>query len=83
MLDELKKVTPRNDSGQRKHKYFQRLTANVGYPKLREHLGSVTTLMKLSSDWNDFMMKLERIHPKVSDQLAFDLEVDSRSGRGL
>lgn len=83
VLDELKKVTPRNEKGLRKHKYFQRLTANVGYPKLREHLGSVTTLMKLSSDWTDFMLKLERIHPKVSDQLAFDLELDGKSDRGL
>lgn len=83
VLDELKKVTPRNEKGQRKHKYFQRLTANIGYPKLREHLGSVTTLMKLSSDWNDFMLKIERIHPKVSDQLVLDLELDGKSGRGL
>lgn len=83
VLDELKKVTPRSESGVRKHKYFQRLTTNVGYPKLREHLGSVTTLMKLSEDWNDFMLKLERIHPKVGDQLAFDLDTDPKSARGL
>lgn len=83
VLEELKNVTPRTEKGNLKHKYFQRLTANVGYPKLREHLGSVTTLMKLSDDWNDFMLKLERIHPKVGDQLAFDLEMDAKSGRGL
>lgn len=83
VLEELKDVTPRNEKGQRKHKYFQRLTANVGYPKLREHLGSVTTLMKLSDDWHDFIVKLERIHPKVGDQLSFELEMDPKSGRGL
>jgi hypothetical protein len=41
VLDELKRVTPRDDKGRLKHTYFQRLTENVGYPKLREHLGSV------------------------------------------
>jgi hypothetical protein len=60
VLAELKNVTPRDDHGRRKHKYFQRLTTNVGYPKLREHLGSVVTIMKLSANWQDFMGKLDR-----------------------
>jgi hypothetical protein len=47
VLDELQRVTPKDEKGRRKHRYFQRLTQNVGYPKLREHLGSVVTLMKL------------------------------------
>lgn len=64
VLEELKRVTPRNDSGRRKHKYFQRLTSEIGYPKLREHLGSVVTIMKLSSNWEDFQEKLDMIHPK-------------------
>ena len=45
VLEELKRVTPRSDNGRYKDKFFQRLTSNVGYPKLREHLGSVVTLM--------------------------------------
>lgn len=44
-------------------KMFQHLTAGTGYPKLREHLGSVMTLMKLSDDWGEFKAKLDRIHP--------------------
>lgn len=64
VLDELKRVQDKGASGQPRHKLFQRLTANVGYPKLREHLGSVVTLMKLSDDWSDFKVKLDRLHPK-------------------
>ena len=30
---------------------FQRLTTNRGYPQLREHLGSIVTMMKMSPDW--------------------------------
>lgn len=85
VLDELKRVTPKNESGRRKHKYFQRLTNNVGYPKLREHLGSVVTIMKLSSNWSDFMEKLNRLLPKYGStmQLPLDYDQATDSGSGL
>jgi hypothetical protein len=55
VLDELKRVTPRDEeTGRYKHRFFQRLTANTGYPKLREHLGAVVAVMKLSRDYDDF-----------------------------
>lgn len=85
VLEELKKVTPRDEKGRARHKYFQRLTTNVGYPKLREHLGSVVTLMKLSRDWQDFAMKLDQIHPRVGHTLPlpFDDEPMADTGTGL
>jgi hypothetical protein len=79
VLDELKRLTPKSDSGRRRHKYFQHLTQNIGYPKLREHLGSVVTLMKLSEDWSDFMRKLNRFHPRVGDNLVLPFD----DGHGL
>ena len=40
VLEELKKANPKDEAtGRRKHKKFQWLTSNIGYPKLREHLG--------------------------------------------
>jgi hypothetical protein len=48
VLEELKHRNPKQESGRRRHKYFQWLTTNTGYPKLREHLGSVVAIMKLS-----------------------------------
>jgi hypothetical protein len=85
VLDELKRVTPKDEKGRRKHKFFQRLTSNVGYPKLREHLGSVVAIMKLSDTWNDFTRKLERIHPRLGETLPLplDYEFDSDDGQGL
>jgi hypothetical protein len=74
VLEELRTVTPRTEEGRLKHKYFQRLTANVGYPQLREHLGSVVTLMKLSDGWTDFMTKLDRIHPRYGDTIPLTLD---------
>jgi hypothetical protein len=84
VLDELRKVTPRTDAGTRKHKYFQRLTSNLGYPKLREHLGSVVTLMKLSRDWRDFEDKLDHIHPRFGETMSLPLDFDQPdNGIGL
>lgn len=82
VLEELQRVTPKNESGRRKHKYFQKLTSNVGYPKLREHLGSVVSIMKLSDDWNDFTFKLDRLHPRYGEtkMLPFNFDDD---GKGL
>jgi P63C domain len=79
VLDELKRVQVKDEEGRPKHKLFQRLTTNIGYPKLREHLGSVVTLMKLSADWADFQNKLDRIHPRFGDtmMLPFDQDDDS------
>jgi hypothetical protein len=84
VLEELQRVTPKDDKGRRKHRYHQRLTQNIGYPKLREHLGSVVTLMKLSKDYKDFERKLDRIHPRIGDTipLPFD-EFGDMEYRGL
>ncbi|MGH6770992.1 MAG: P63C domain-containing protein [Xanthobacteraceae bacterium] len=47
VLEQLKKVNPKDEAtGRRKHKNFQWLTSNAGYPKLREHLGAVIAIMK-------------------------------------
>lgn len=74
VLEELKRVTPRNEDGRPKAKYFQSLTSNTGYPKLREHLGKVVMMMQLSTDYADFKAKLERFLPKQSDQMTLTLE---------
>lgn len=74
VLDELKRVQRRGSTGKPKDKLFQRLTNNAGYPKLREHLGSVVTLMKMSSDWDSFKHNLDRIHPKFNETIPLELD---------
>jgi hypothetical protein len=74
VLDELKKVTPPDQTGRLKDKLFQRLTQNIGYPKLREHLGSIVTLMKLSRDYPEFKRHLDNIHPRWDKTLPLPLE---------
>lgn len=74
VLDELKSTTPRDDSGRRKHKFFQKLTTDLGHPKLREHMASILTIMRLSNDYEDFYEKLEKIHPQYNKTLQIQYE---------
>jgi hypothetical protein len=50
---------------------------DFGHPKLREHLASVITIMKLSKDYDtDFMEKLNRIHPGWDKTLPLPFKSD-------
>lgn len=80
VLDELKRVQEKGATGRPKHKLFQKLTSNTGYPKLREHLGSVVTLMRLSDDWDEFKSHLDRMHPKWTADTPIDGLQVPRSG---
>jgi hypothetical protein len=85
VLKELKDVTLRDDNGRARHKYFQRLTSNIGYPKLRELLGAVVAIMKLSNDWYDFMNKLDYQYPRYGDTIPMPLLFEGKpdDGKGL
>jgi hypothetical protein len=78
-------MNPKDESGRRKHKNFQWLTRNVGYPKLREHLGAVVATMRLSSDWYDFKAKLDKNYPRVGrpTQLSIEFPDEQDTGQGL
>jgi hypothetical protein len=77
VLEELKKATPRKPDGRLKHHLHRRLTEEIGHPKLREHLASVTSLMKISSTYEQFEKFLDTAHPKYTENmvLPFDGEV--------
>lgn len=71
ILEELKKKTKSASNGT---KLFQSLTPNIGQQKLREHLSSAVTIMKLSDDYPDFITKMNKIHPRFDDIVPQDLE---------
>jgi len=80
VVDELKRLTPKNSKGRRKHKMFQHLTEDIGHPRLREHLSAVIALMKASTSWSNFYRMIERALPRYNTTLplpwdeAFDDE---------
>ena len=81
VLAELKRLNPKDEkTKRRKHKLFQRLTEDVGHDRLREHLASVTTLMRASATWGGFYRLLERALPKYKQTLPLpfpDQDVDA------
>ena len=87
VLDELKKVNPKDETtGRRRHKHFRWLTTNLGYPKLREHLGAVIATMKLSTDWHDFKAKLDKNYAPIGKPTQLSTEFgddEPDSGKGL
>ncbi len=75
LLDELKKQAAKDEKKAHLHR---RLTQEVGHPRLREHLASVVTVMKLSSAYPDFIQKLNRVHPRFNHTVPLDLEEADR-----
>lgn len=82
VFDELKAQRAKDEKKKRAHLHRQ-LTAEVGHPKLREHIASVTTVMKLSSDWDDFISKLDQVHPIVDTSLPEPLWEGEIPAKGL
>jgi hypothetical protein len=75
LLEELKRKAAKDEKKAHLHR---RLTQEVGHPKLREHLASVVTAMKLSDDYSDFIRKLNRLHPRFGDTIPLQLDEPDR-----
>jgi hypothetical protein len=71
LLPELKKAASR---AERKTRLHQWLTQEVGHPKLREHLASIVTILKLSRSPAEFQANVNRIHPPYNRTMALDFD---------
>lgn len=54
VLPELRKLNPVTESGYRRHKHFQHLSADTGNVHLDRQITATTTIMKVSDDRSDF-----------------------------
>lgn len=59
-------------------KLFQHLTAGIGRQELLKHLGMAVGIMKLSTGWSDFMLKLNVVAPRYNETLSLDLDETDR-----
>lgn len=73
LLPELKKEASKLSKKARLHQF---LTSDIGHPKLREHLASLVTILKLSSSPEEFKQKVDLIHPKLGN--TYELPLDSK-----
>jgi hypothetical protein len=63
LLKRLETKNPEDDRGHRRAKHHQWLTDDVGHPVLAQHLHAVTTLMKASDTWDQFMGMMNKSLP--------------------
>ena len=47
-------------------KLFQHLTADYGRQELIKHLGFVEAIMKISTNWDDFIIQLDKVKPRFN-----------------
>jgi hypothetical protein len=76
VLDHLRKLNPVTESGYRKHKHFQFLTADTGNPHLDRQITAVTTVMKVSDDKYQFERNFEKAFPARQSQQLLPLVLD-------
>lgn len=78
-------MTPRNEDSRPKAKYFQSLTGNVGYPKLKEHFGAAVALIKISKSRQRFMNLLNEHYTRYRDTVMLPMDYDQKgdTGQGL
>lgn len=71
---ELQRRVRRNAKGKATQKMTQYLTDEDGKPEMKRLLEGVIVAMKLSTDWDDFKVKLDQLYPKFGStlQLPFD-----------
>lgn len=71
LLPELKKAASKSEKQTKLHQW---LTSDTGHPKLREHLASIVTILKLSKKKEEFYDMVDKIHPKFNDNYTLDFE---------
>ena len=63
VLEELKRITPKNEKGRRKHKFHQRLTPDPGIKELKDHFREVVAIARGYDEWEQFYRHMNRALP--------------------
>jgi hypothetical protein len=68
MLEELKRVNPKDsETGRRKHRNYQFLTPEIGYPALNQRLYELLGMARASATWDQFYRLVDRTFPRMGD----------------
>lgn len=73
VLDELRKLTPKDDKGRRKNKLFQWLSPEFGHPVLKSHIAGITYLAKANDDWDYFYRAVTRVSPQFGKTMLLPI----------
>lgn len=75
VLVELERMNPANEKGHRARKHHQHLTASTGNAHLDRQISTVTTLMRIARDRDEFEDLFERAFPPAQEKLPLKIEV--------
>jgi P63C domain len=77
VLDELRELNPVTDKGWRRHKHFQYLTSETGNKHLDRQISTVTTLMRIAEDKEQFEDLFEKAFPPPQQRLPLVVTSDA------
>lgn len=76
MLEELKKKTPKSESGNRTNRYHQLLTTDIGEPNLEKQINKVITLFQVSDNMKQFCENFRKMKMRQIGQMELPFEFD-------
>lgn len=79
LLPELKKAASKAERRSRLHQW---LTNEIGHPKLKEHLASLISVMKLSKTPKDLIANVNITHPRYGATRQLDLDDPNQAKEG-
>lgn len=79
VMTELRRLNPVTESGYRRHKHFQFLTANTGNEHLDKQISAVMMLMRISDNRGEFERNFERAFEKEQTRLPLTIDVNGKT----
>lgn len=76
VLDELKKKTPKNESGNRTSRYHQLLTLDIGEPNLEKQINKIITLFQVSDNMKQFCDNFKKMKMRQIGQMEIPFYFD-------
>jgi len=74
IIEELRRLNPPDEKGQRKAKHHQWLTEDIGHPALQRHIDILLTLMRIAPNWGSFERMVKRAFPKSGEDVPLPLD---------
>lgn len=74
LVEELEKINPKSDTGNRKSRHHQWLSSDVGHPALSQHLYAVIGFMRAAKTWESFVESMDLAYPRKGHTIPMILE---------
>ena len=76
MLEELKRLNPKDESGKRAHRHYKFFTPDFGYPALTQRLYELLGMARASTTWDGFYRLVDKTFPRVGETRALPFAED-------